>query len=322
MRQFGPLVTVLIATLSLSGCQSTIDDVANNITNTLQDIGNLGEERAKPADYAEWHESGDQYFYQVKISAKVPLKEFRKRVYYTLSHKDGTASEVMFHSTIYDFDKNSLNFFDKSNAYNSFVNSKELGAGKMIEYYTPWLDMRFTTEGDYHVFTVTPREIEIGEGRKGNFERALYFNNGAKVENYQFNFEKFGKQVNSKLKKLEGIAISIPATTRYNGSITLSNDDVTAFANIQRLHNSTYLSSNKKNDSEKSGVFRTNEGDVLFHFSLYPYKGVSKVQYDFSLPSIQTYYSFRNGKSTPYKDDLDKNYNKVVLKSALSSFND
>ncbi|BDR21101.1 MULTISPECIES: hypothetical protein [Vibrio] len=322
MRQYGPLVTVLVATLSLSGCQSTIDDVANNITNTLQDIGNLGEERAKPADYAVWHESGDQYFYQVRISAKVPLKEFRERVHYALSHESGAASEVEFYSTIADFDKNSLNFFDRSNAFNTFISSKELGEGKVISYEAPWLDMRFTTKGDYHVFTIAPRETKNREGNKGHFERGLYFNNGTKVENFQFDFDKFRKQVNSKLKELEGIAISIPATTRYNGSTTLSNDDVTAFANIQRLHNSTYLSSNKKNDSEKSGFFRTNEGDVLFHFSLYPYKGVSKVQYDFSLPSIQTYYSFRNGKSTPYKDDLDKNYNKVILKSALSSFND
>ncbi|WP_199438351.1 hypothetical protein [Vibrio owensii] len=325
METKGLLPILALASLTLSGCQSTINDVTSGITNTLSDMGQSDSKKAYQPDYAEYNEVGNLYEYQVLISSKVPINEFRRKVYQVLTEKSDS-QDVWLNSLIYNsYDySSSLSYFDNKGAFNTIIFKEDLGEGRRITYGTPRLEMSFSTEGDFHVFSITPKLDKYPQGQEGKFEHGFYYNNGQKVETYKFDFAQFEKKVKSKLSKLTNIPVSAPAQTNYSGDYTLTNDDVTAFANIQRLHNSTYLSSNKKGDSEKSGTFITNEGNIPFHFSLYPYKKVSKLKYSFDIPSEHTYYSFEKGKgeTKPYSDNLDKNYNKLVLKSAVASFND
>ncbi|WP_391856545.1 hypothetical protein [Vibrio cidicii] len=111
--------------------------------------------------------------------------------------------------------------------------------------------------------------------------------------------------------RIKNIKFRFPTEKKYSGTITLKNDDVTAFANIQRNFSTTFLSTNNKNHSEKSGEFEILENQKI-KFKLYPYKKQSKVKYDFT---YKYFYNEQGGS------DFDKNYKNKVVKILEKEFN-
>lgn len=81
-------------------------------------------------------------------------------------------------------------------------------------------------------------------------------------------------------ERFDNLSVTIPWNREYSGEVTLKNDDVTAFANIQRNFKDSFVSTNDKTDSEKFGSFVLNNGQLV-NFSLYPYKKTAKLQYNF-----------------------------------------
>lgn len=112
-------------------------------------------------------------------------------------------------------------------------------------------------------------------------------------------------------QRFESLSFNIPWTYEYHEELTLKNDDVTAFANIQRRFKDSFVSTNNKTDSEKFGSFVLSNGQKV-NFSLYPYKNVAKLEYNFTYE-----YSFdEKGGST-----FDKNYPGQIKKMVAREFN-
>lgn len=112
-------------------------------------------------------------------------------------------------------------------------------------------------------------------------------------------------------KRIKNIHMRFPTAKPYSGTITLKNDDVTAYANIQRNFANSFLSTNDKTDSEKSGTFKITDLQKV-NFQLYPYKRASKVKYSFN---YKYYYDEQGGS------DFDSNYPSKVKKMIASEFN-
>lgn len=112
-------------------------------------------------------------------------------------------------------------------------------------------------------------------------------------------------------KRIKNIHMRFPTEKLYSGTITLKNDDVTAYANIQRNFVNSFLSTNDKTDSEKSGSFNITDLQKV-NFQLYPYKRASKVKYSFN---YKYYYDEQGGSN------FDSNYSSKVKKMIASEFN-
>lgn len=87
-------------------------------------------------------------------------------------------------------------------------------------------------------------------------------------------------------ERIQDIRISVPRTILYCGEVTLTNDDETAFANVKRILKDACVSTNNKNEIEKSGTVQINGLEVSF--TIYPYKTVSKMKYSFICTYIFT----------------------------------
>ncbi|WP_421847618.1 hypothetical protein [Marinomonas sp.] len=111
--------------------------------------------------------------------------------------------------------------------------------------------------------------------------------------------------------KIKNIKMQFPTQKTYTGTITLKNDDVTAYANIQRNFSDSFFSTNNKNDSEKSGEFKTN-GNQKVNFQIYPYKKVSKLSYKFD---YQYFYNEKGGS------DFDEDYPTSIINMITKEFN-
>lgn len=129
-----------------------------------------------------------------------------------------------------------------------------------------------------------------------------------KRETYAISLASFDAGVE---KRIKNIHLSFPTRKEYTETVTLKNDDVTAFANIQRNFYDSFLSTNNKTDSKKSGSF-TIANKQKVRFQLYPYKNVSKLRYSF-------YYDYAYNEKGG--SNFNSQYPKDIKKMIISEFN-
>ncbi|MFC1234442.1 hypothetical protein [Vibrio sp. F74] len=144
----------------------------------------------------------------------------------------------------------------------------------------------------------------------------------------QFSFSELENQFRKNLNELNYISYTNvqDKVETYNGTSTLKNDDVTAFANIQRIYKGSYLSTNTKTDSEKGGSFVV--GNTRVAFVLYPYKNVSKLEFSFEqkFTETQKFNSFNSEdplyeQKYPLKTTYVNNFDKPIIKEFMAAFN-
>lgn len=252
-------------------------------------------------DVREYHEADMLISVELKISDVMPKREFMAAVKEKL-----TATSNGFSLLSYTI--------SSDNTYIIFHEGK-MGSSNTASYTMP-VHIRFYTMDGYHVARIDNSITSyIGTGWG-------FTNQGAEMTS--FRFDDIENMFMKNISTLTDITYTTNHLKEYSGTTTLKNDDTTAFANIQRIHKDSYLSTNTKTDSEKTGVFKVSYDKSAFHFALYPYKTVSKVQYSYKIPYKVTYYSFDSRKSSEGKPSemyMDKGRPEKVLASAVSSFN-
>lgn len=183
--------------------------------------------------------------------------------------------------------------------------------------YRAYYDYSFSKNNQYYVFNMQTKSSKP-------ITRYIYDGTSPQPVMDPKYVGEFTKGVSDVFSSLFGMKMNVVKHKQYSGTVTLKNNDVTAFANIQRLHKESFVSTNAKTDSEKRGEFRTKYKNVPIEFTIYPYKNVSKMQYKFSLPYERTYRSHSDAEATRnnYKDTIDESVAKNVINSAKLSLND
>lgn len=252
-------------------------------------------------DYTESYELTNPLEVTVMISNKVPIDTFKKSVYKALGQP---YEDMTIYSQQYESKYKSYWFHDLSTG-DSF---------NVANYQIP-ITASFSTDKKYHTFHLKTTENKINGYGFG------FTDPSSKMK--QFKFEQVESAILRNMHKLQYITSTSRHIEVYDGKVTLKNDDVTAFANIQRFFANSFLSTNTKTDSEKSGTF-TPYSDTEFNFHLYPYKSVSKMEYRFTQTYDRTHHAFtpdmkHKGLITTTKN---KNFEQEMLSSALKAFND
>lgn len=161
------------------------------------------------------------------------------------------------------------------------------------------LDLKITSVGNNKVYTLTSRS----QGYTEKNETGLLSKKSPLLR------DDLIKDVNERFNNMNNI--QIPWHVIYTGEVKLKNNDVTAFANIQRIFKSSYVSTNNKTDSEKSGSFTLKNGQNV-SFNLYPYKNTSIAEYKFKYD-----YLF-DGKGS---SNFNPKYKKITINNISKEFN-
>ncbi|HFQ5100103.1 TPA: hypothetical protein ACGUU3_003389 [Vibrio vulnificus] len=283
------LITIALAIISLTACQSTSKREPDvEVTSNLANGLN----------------------FQVSISNEVPLEEFQTAVIEKLEAENPVWKDSFFYFGL-----------QESGSFWRFYTRSTPGATDNIATHTVYIITRWESDEKNHYLNIVQNQWKPMTGSGFGFNSP-----DAKIKS--FDFDGVEKAILAQLSSLKDISINVNESKSYNGTLTLKNNDETAFANIQRLHENSFLSTNKKTDSKKSGAFNVNVDNIKFNFSLYPYKSVSKAQYEFKIPVIKTVYASTYNKSLgnkvkakPAQFTYDSTLNKKVIQSALSSFN-
>ncbi|MDK9763287.1 hypothetical protein KI743_14880 [Vibrio sp. D420a] len=284
------LILITFAMITLVACQSTSEKQPDvKITSNLKNALN----------------------FQASISKEVPLEQFQTAVLEKLKEENPAWTDSFFY---FGGQKNGASFW-------RFYKRALPKDTNNIATHTVYTRISWKSDENNHYFNIVQNQYEPMSGLGYGFKSP-----DAKVKS--FDFEGVEKALVKQLESLKDISINVSETKSYSGNLTLKNDDVTAFANIQRLHKNSFLSTNTKTDSEKSGAFNVNVDNIEFNFSLYPYKSVSKAKYNFAIPLRKTVhvgtYNITLGqqvKAKPAQYTFDSTLNKKVIQSALSSFN-
>ncbi|MCG9781068.1 hypothetical protein L1D52_01660 [Vibrio brasiliensis] len=249
--------------------------------------------------------------FQASISNEVPLEHFQAAVLEKLKEENPAWADSFFYFSGLANGSSWWRFYKRSAPKDT----------SNVATHTVYTRISWESDEDNHYFNIVQNQYEPMTGLGYGFDLP-----NAKVKN--FDFEGVERALLAQLNSLRDISINVNESKRYSGNLTLKNNDVTAFANIQRLHNNSFLSTNTKTDSEKSGSFNVNVDSIQFNFSLYPYKSVSKAKYNFKIPLRKTVYVSTHNltlgkkvKAKPAQFTFDPTLNKKVIQSALLSFN-
>lgn len=271
------------------------------------------------ADVQETYNIPEPIEVSISINSKVPLSFFEEEINKRLSENGSTFVNTRFISNppnlpaIYSTQgEESISSPNFARYVLNTTSDQKIEGGYDYSYKF------YKTEGDYHKFYLKADTINgWGYG---------FTNPSSKLT--QFSFSALENQFRENLNSLKYINYtSVQNKVEiYKGTATLKNDDVTAFANIQRIYKGSYLSTNTKTDSEKGGSFLV-EGTRV-SFILYPYKTVSKLEYSFEqrFTETQRFNSFNSidplyEQKYPLKTTYINNFDKPIIKEFMSAFN-
>ncbi|HDY7455820.1 hypothetical protein [Vibrio sp. Vb1980] len=263
-------------------------------------------------DAEEVYDLSNEINERVSISSDVPSDEFVRLISATISE------------TQHPFEPYEITFGTGLQRNYSGYWFKEVNKGNEFNkaHYRIPISFDYSTDSKYHKF-----EMKSKEGGKIYGYGFGFTSNDSSINSFQFAL--LEKQVAKSVKKLSDIKYTEHKKLfkPYKYTKTLKNDDVTAFANIQRLFPQSFLSTNSKSESEKSGEFVID--NVKINFKLFPYKKTSKVEIEYiqNYEKEITYFAFdsENPKSERkpiVKSTYRSNFNRSLDKKILSALND
>lgn len=292
---------MMVTALAVVGCKSTSSSNSPDIVQTKQ------------TDLIE---------YTVRIDSSVSMDEFQNAIYKKLVHKssDPYSLKTSVYSSVYDTvngdvlgNKNTTTYFMLEGEPNEFLSRSW--------YLVQFFSTSFTKTDEFNEFKITFSPHEGKRVLKG-FARLSDVGKVTDISKIKLDFSRLELELDEKFNSLSDFGLAVKTFKEYSGTKALKNDDVTAYANIQREHSYSHFSTNKKTDSEKSGTFLASNEAIPFNFSLYPYKGKSKLKYNFKVPFYRTYFAYSYGQAPKkYEDELDLSIEKKVISSATASFN-